>query len=83
MAGVVPLPQIQVGFNSQMSFEEEWKCFYFILLMQQEEEDKHETRSLMFCCTVTSQKFSVPVLCFMAELESLLRLYAQTPPCMY
>lgn len=84
MAGVVPLPQIQVGFNFQMSVEEEWKCFYFILLMQQEEEDKHETRSLMFCCTVMSQSFSVSfLLCFMAELESLLRLYAQTPPCTY
>lgn len=44
MAGVVPLPQIQVGFNFQMSFGEEWKCFYFILLMQQK-EDKHENKN--------------------------------------
>lgn len=64
MAGVNPLPQIQVGFNFQMSFGEEWKWFYFILLMQQEEEDKHETRSLMFCYTVMSQNFSVSFLTF-------------------
>lgn len=43
-----------------------------------------KTRTLMFCYTVMSQNFLVSFLpCFMAELELLLRLYAQTPPGMY
>lgn len=72
---VVSLPQIKEGFNFQMSFAVEWKCFYIILLMQQEEEDKHENKNThVLLCALSQNSWVSFIPCFMAELELLLRL---------